>query len=128
MKYLAVIFILFMLTLPTTSIAEDGPLITRAEFCTALADREPADSPESISAGQQTVYFFTEILNGKDKSISHRWYYNDIKIADVALQVGADRWRTWSTKQVWHLTPGALRVQVISYDDQVMAEKEIAIQ
>ena len=128
MKHLVIIIILIMLILPTVSIAEDGPLILRAEFCTKLDDREPADTPESITVGQQTVYFFTEILNGKDKSISHRWYYNDINIADVSLKIGADHWRTWSTKQVWHLTPGALKVQVLDAAGEVLTEKEIAIQ
>ena len=127
MKHL-ILIILFMLILPTVSIAEDGQLITRAEFCTELADREPADSPESITAGQQTVYFFTEVLNSKDKSISHRWYYNDIKIADVTLKIGADHWRTWSTKQVWHLTAGRLKVQVLDAAGELLTEKEIAIQ
>ena len=125
MRIVTALFLVLLLSLPTVVIAAD---ITRAEFCTSIVDREPGDAPETIEVGLQTLYFFTEILNGKDSAISHRWFYNNVQIADVGLKVGAERWRTWSTKQVWHLTPGTLKVQVLGSDDQVLIEKEIVIQ
>ena len=128
MKHLILCLLITTLALPFTAFAENELQITRAEFCTSLDGREPGDSPEAISAGQQTVYFFTEILNGNGQAIAHRWYYNDFQIANVALFVGADRWRTWSTKQVWHLTPGTLKVEVVDFDENVLVEKEIVIQ
>ncbi len=125
MRIISALFLVLLISLPTVCLATD---ITRAEFCTSIVDREPGDAPESIEVGLQTLYFFTEILNGKDSDVSHRWFYNNVQIADVGLKIGADRWRTWSTKQVWHLAPGTLKVQVVGSDDQVLIEKEIAIQ
>jgi len=122
------LFIAFLiLTLPTISSAA-VPEITRTQFCTQIIDHEPGDSPASINIGLQTLYFFTEILNGESESISHRWFYNDVQIADVVLKIGADRWRTWSTKQVWHLPPGTLKVQVLDATGTVLIEEGILIE
>jgi len=128
MRIISAIIFALLVTLPVVSLSAGNPEITRAEFCTSIVDRNPGDTPESINVGLNTLYFFTEVLNGQDSSISHRWFYNDIQIADVVLKIGADHWRTWSTKQVWHLTPGTLKVQIVSSDEQILAEKEINIQ
>ena len=128
MRILIMIFILSICMSPAALHAESDLQISRAVFCTSLDDREPGETPETIKAGQQTVYFYTEIINGKGQAVDHRWFYNDFQIADVALYVGADRWRTWSNKQVWHLTPGTLKVQVYDLDEKLLVEKEIQIQ
>ena len=128
MRIISTILFVILLSLPVTSLASENPEIARAQFCTSIVDRDPGDAPESVNVGLNTLYFFTEIVNGKDSSLSHRWFYNDVQIADVVLKVGADHWRTWSTKQVWHLTPGIIKVQVIGADNQVLVEKEISIQ
>ncbi len=128
MRTVSALIFVALVALTGSSSAAEAPDIARAQFCTAIVDREPGDAPESITAGLQTLYFFTEILNGKDSTVSHKWFYNDVPIADVSLQVGADRWRTWSTKQVWHLAPGTLKVQVIGPEEQILSEKEIPLQ
>lgn len=129
-KGLSLLFAL-LLTLPCTAFSqevEEGLMVARAQFTTGITDREPADTPEMFETGVQTAHFFTEILAGEGSTISHRWYYNDVQIADVTLKIGSDRWRTWSTKQIWHLTPGTLKVEVVTPGDQVLMEKEILIQ
>jgi hypothetical protein len=128
MRFIFTITLILLFTLPGMTIAAETPEISRAAFCTSIVDREPGDAPESINTGLQSLYFFNEILNGKDSIVSHRWFYNDIQIADVSLNIGADRWRTWSTKQVWHLTAGTLKVQVVSSGGDILVEKEITIQ
>lgn len=126
-KLIALLFAVFILV-PVMTYAEGSPEVSRAQFCTGIADHEPVDNPESIEVGLQTLYFFNEILNGADQTIHHRWYYNDVRIADVPLKIGADRWRTWSTKQVWHLAPGTIKVEILDAAENVLAEKEIALQ
>lgn len=128
MNRLILLLLILFLSLPFASTADAAPQVTKAEFCTIITDREPGDSPKTITVGQKTIYFFTELLDGSNQTISHRWYYNGIQIADVALKIDGDRWRTWSAKQVWHLTPGSLRVEVVDAAGLVLAEKEIMIQ
>ncbi len=128
MKQLIVLLAALLIALPCTAIAEEGPQVSRAQFCTAIADHEPVDAPETVEVGLQTLYFFNEIVNGSGQTVTHRWYYNDVQIADVALNIGADRWRTWSTKQVWHLAPGTLKVEILDSTGALLAEREIALQ
>ncbi|PLX78929.1 MAG: hypothetical protein C0615_03115 [Desulfuromonas sp.] len=116
------------LLLPTAVFAADSPEIMRCGFCTSIEEREPVDTPETIEQGQQTAYFFTEVANGSGQSLTHKWYFNDVPIAEIPLKVGTDRWRTWSTKQVWHLTPGTIKVQVSDTGGKILAEETITIQ
>ena len=127
MKYLIMAAIFLALVVPTTVIAGNDIDVTRAVFCTSLIDREPANDMESVPYGEKTVYFFTEIANANATAVTHLWTYNDIEIARVKLNVGSDQWRTWSSKQVWHLTPGKIKVQVLDADDLILAEKILTI-
>lgn len=127
MKSLVFIVLAFMLVLPSISFAESDIEISRTVFSTSLNDREPANDLTRVDVGEQTVYFFTEILNANASSVTHLWTYNDIEIARVQLKIGSDQWRTWSSKQVWHLTPGEVRVQVLDADNLILAEKVLTI-
>lgn len=128
MKKLVLFTLSMLLCLPAFATTTTDTEVTRSLFCNAIAEREPADAPESISVGQQTLYFFTEVLNAKDQALTHRWSYNGIEIASVPLKIGADRWRTWSTKQIWHLTAGTVKVEVVDSSGAILSEKEITLQ
>ena len=127
MKYLFMSLILIALIVPSVSVAANDIEISRSVFCTSLVDREPANDLESVPYGEKTVYFFTEIMNANATAVTHLWTYNDIEIARVKLNVGSDNWRTWSSKQIWHLTSGQLKVQVLDADDLILAEKILTI-
>lgn len=107
--------------------AAGAPEVKRAVLCTAIADREPANAVEAINVGEQVVFFFNEVTNGAGSNITHRWLYNDIEMASVPLKIGSDQWRTWSSKQVWHLLPGILKVQVLDESGHVLNEQTVTI-
>ena len=127
MKYLIMLTLVLVLTVPSAAIAANDIDISRAVFATSLNDREPANNLESVIYGEKVVYFFTEIINANATNVTHLWTYNDIEIARVKLSVGSDNWRTWSSKQIWHLTPGNIKVQVLDADDLILAEKVLTI-
>ena len=127
MKYLIMLTLVLALILPSAAVAANDIDISRAVFTTSLIEREPADDLESVPYGEKMVYFFTEILNANATNVTHLWTYNDIEIARVKLSVGSDNWRTWSSKQIWHLTPGNIKVQVLDADDLILAEKVLTI-
>ena len=127
MKYLIMATLVLALIVPSAVFAANEVDIDRAVFCTSLDDREPANELESVPYGEKNVYFFTKILNANATVVTHLWTYNDIEIARVQLNVGSDQWRTWSSKQIWHLTPGELKVQVLDADNLILAEKILTI-
>ena len=127
MKYLIMLTLVLALILPSAAVAANDIDISRAVFTTSLIEREPANDLESVPYGEKMVYFFTEILNANATNVTHLWTYNDIEIARVKLSVGSDNWRTWSSKQIWHLTPGNIKVQVLDADDLILAEKVLTI-
>jgi hypothetical protein len=49
------------------------------------------------------VYFFTELKGMAGQTVTHRWEHNGKVMAEVPLEVGSDRWRTFSSKT---LDPG----------------------
>jgi hypothetical protein len=127
MKYLVSTLLVLALIVPAMTFAADDTVISRAIFSTSLEEREPANNLETVPYGEKTIFFFTEILNANATSLTHLWTYNDIEIARVKLNIGSDKWRTWSSKQIWHLTPGELKVQVLDAENMILAEKTLTI-
>ncbi len=127
MKRIILSLMILALVTPLAALAAGTPEVTRAVLCTAIVDREPVGAVETITTGEQTVFFFNEITNGAGSTISHRWLYNGTEMASVPLKIGADRWRTWSSKQVWHLLPGELKVQALDETGVVLAEQVLTI-
>jgi|GEM_PF-2467167 len=107
--------------------ADEHPEVLRAVFCSAVSDREPVDQLNSITPAQGTVYFFTEVADVPGDTLTHRWLHDGWTIAEVPLTVGASRWRTWSSKQIWHLGSGRLTVQVVNGDGEVLLESSIPV-
>lgn len=127
MKQLVLVLIALTMLVPVPVIAAGDASISRAVFTTSLNDREPANDLQTVPYGEKTVYFFTEVLNASGSSVTHLWTYNDIEIARIKLNIGSDQWRTWSSKQIWHLTPGEIKVQVLDPDNMILAEKTLTI-
>jgi len=127
MKRLILYLVVLSLLTPLAAFAVGTPEVNRAVLCTAIADREPVNAVTNIVAGEQSIFFFNEIINAAGSTLTHRWLYNDVEIASVPLKVDADRWRTWSSKQVWHLLPGVLKVQTVDESGTVLAEQSLTI-
>jgi cytoskeletal protein RodZ len=90
-------------TKPAAAKADASGHIARATFTSAIVEREPADTLESLTTAFDRVYFFTEIVDMQGKQITHQWIYEDKVVAEVPFQVGGPRWRVYSSKR---LAPG----------------------
>jgi hypothetical protein len=102
--------------------------VTDMKFCTDVQDREPlgVDTVFPDTVGQ--VYCFTVIEGAKDTtSIMHIWYHNDEKKAEVPLNVGSVRWRTWSSKRIMEEWVGKWRVEVV-FQDSILRTEEFYIE
>lgn len=127
MKNLILTLLILALIVPATAIAAAEKGVSRALFTTSLDEREPANDLDSVPYGEKSIYFFSEILNGNATTVTHLWTYNDIEIARIKLNIGSDQWRTWSSKQIWHLAPGEIKVQILDPDNMILAEKILTI-
>jgi len=94
--------------------------VSRAAVTTSIMDREPVDSVDTLSNDQNEVFFFTEILNLTGGTITHRWEYNGDIMAEVLLEIGGPRWRTYSTKRLFEGWLGEWKVSVVDESGEVL--------
>ena len=94
--------ILITIAMLLTSQAWAGE-VSRAQFTTAIQEREPVDMIDTLSTDQTQVSYFTELNDLTGKNITHQWVYNDKVMFEKIFLVGGARWRVWSSKT---LLPG----------------------
>jgi hypothetical protein len=102
--------------------AETAPLeaagpenVARATITTSIVEREPGEALDVISNDQTDVFYFTEIQNLTGRTVTHRWEYGGNVMAEVELDIGSPRWRTYSSKK---MHPGWLGVWTVSVLDE----------
>ena len=101
--------------------------VARSAFTTAIADREPVDTLQTIEAQEQTIYFFTELLDMQEQTATHRWEYNGEVMAEVTFEVKGPRWRVWSSKNLQPEWLGEWKVSVINGANDVISETTLNI-
>lgn len=87
--------------------------VSRAVFTTGIADREPVDSVTSLGNNVTQIYFFTELKDLAGQTVTHRWEFNDKAMAEIKFEVGAARWRVFSSKTLDPLWLGTWKVSVV---------------
>jgi hypothetical protein len=96
--------------------------VERSQLTSSIENREPIDNLEGFVQGKNNemkrVYFFTQITGLKNKQIIHRWLYAGEEKAAVTLNIGGDRWRTYSSKRLPRYWQGKWQVQV--WQDDLM--------
>ena len=90
-----------------------GGTVARATFTHDVADREPVDSVDTLSADDSKVYYFTELRDMAGQTVTHRWEYNGKVMAEVPFNVNGDRWRVYSSKNLDGSWLGEWKVSVI---------------
>lgn len=73
--------------------AECRLALPRAGFADAISEREPVG--DGSAPGEQ-LWFFTEVMDGGGETLYHQWYRNGEEDVRIRLEIGGDRWRTWS--------------------------------
>lgn len=111
------------LDIPATNTppAENTNLV-RALITSAIENREPVDEIMSINKHQGRVYFFTEFSDMKGKQITHRWEYKGEIIANVNFNIGSNRWRCYSSKNILPEWTGIWTVYVVDDEGKTLKE------
>jgi len=97
----------------TQSQAKPTGTVTRAQFTSAVQDREPVDKVSSLPNDQNRVYFFSEIKDAANQKITHRWEHNGKVVSEVGFDVGGNRWRVFSNKTLDPSQTGEWKVSVV---------------
>jgi hypothetical protein len=74
--------------------------VARAQFTTAVVDREPVDQVMELDAQADRIYFFTDLRNLQGRTITHRWEFEGKILSEVHFKVGGPRWRVYSAKSL----------------------------
>jgi len=96
--------------------------VARSAFTSDIEDREPVSELTSISNTVNNVYFFTEMLGLNGHMITHRWEYNRKIMAEVSFNIGGDRWRIWSSKNILPDWTGTWKVSVLDEGGNVIEQ------
>ena len=104
--------------------AQPGSVV-RAQFTTAVEAREPVDEISALDTNTSRVAFFTELEGMAGRTITHRWEHNGAVMAEVPFEIGADRWRTHSTKALLPGWVGEWTVSVVDEDNHELARSKM---
>jgi len=88
--------------------------VARAQFTTAIVEREPVDNVVVLGADQDQVYFFSDLRNLMGQKVVHRWEYGGRIEAEVEFEVTSNRWRAYSRKMLDSTKYGVWTVVVVS--------------
>jgi hypothetical protein len=94
--------------------APQGPRIAEAAVCRAVEDRAPVDAGDTFAADTERLFCFTDVRGAEGETIVHVWIHEGTTRARVELEIGADRWRTWSSKRLLPSWTGAWEVKVMT--------------
>jgi len=106
---------------PNAEVAAAGH-VTRSVFTSGVEDREPTDSISRLGNDARRIVYFTEIRGMAGKTIIHRWKFDGQVKGEVAFDVGADRWRVHSSKQLDPSWLGVWTVTVVDVDGNTLSE------
>jgi hypothetical protein len=98
---------------PTPSQDASGATVLRAVLTTAVEEREPIDQIETLTNDNGQIVFFTELGDAEGQTITHRWEFQGEVIAEVSLDIGSARWRTYSSKRLDPAWLGEWKVSVV---------------
>jgi hypothetical protein len=87
--------------------------VARAQFTSAIQDREPVDKVSNLLNDMTRVYFFSEIKDAADQKITHRWEHDGKVMSETSFDIGSNRWRVFSSKNLDPSWIGEWKVSVV---------------
>ncbi|WP_077338802.1 DUF2914 domain-containing protein [Pseudocolwellia agarivorans] len=95
--------------------------VYRAQLTSNILSREPSDNIQHLSLQKQNkLYFFTEIHGKNNQKIYHRWIFKKKRLAEIALNIKNDQWRTYSSKNFDETMVGQWEVQVVDQNNNIL--------
>jgi hypothetical protein len=98
---------------PPRAAAVPAAQVARAQFTTQVQNNEPTDNVTVLTNDQTRVLFYTELRELAGQTVTHRWEYQGKVVSEVPLEVGAARWRTYSSKTLGPSQTGDWKASVV---------------
>lgn len=103
--------------------------VVEAALAAGVENRQPVGAATVFSANVGRVYAYTRLAGAAaEGAVTHVWYYAGEVKAQVKLTVGADDWRTWSSKTILPQWTGEWLVEVQGADGRVLASLSFRIE
>jgi len=90
--------------------------VSRAQFTSAVLDREPVDEVTSIDSNTSNIFFFTEFRNFEGTG--------EVKF-ELAFKIRGSRWRVYSQKTLPAEWLGDWKVETVTEDGTVLDTHEL---
>lgn len=97
--------------------------VARAQFTTGIEAREPVDRLETVIPARNRplpLYYFTEIRDMKGETVTHLWKYKGAIVSKKSFEIGGNRWRVYSRKDLTPDMTGRWQVFVITSSGQTI--------
>lgn len=115
-------------TLTFCACAQAGE-VSRAVFATAIDNREPVATVESLdSSTTRSITFFTELNDLSGQTVTHQWTHNDKVMFEKSFEVKAQRWRVWTSKTLIPNWSGTWTVNVLDAEQTLLASRSFEYQ
>lgn len=110
-----------LFALPSTA----GEVEVRGLYTSGVADREPVDRLQTLPRDGGRVYYYTELRGLDGQTVIHRWEYAGGVVSEIPFQVGAERWRVWSSKELRPGATGAWTVTVVDGSGKELSRETV---
>lgn len=107
------------------------PSVKRFLLARSVSNREPEGELNEIrftADGSATVWAYSEVIDKKGSRLKYVWLHGGNQIATVPVDVGSNRWRSFSNKLFNQSMSGAWRVELQDGQGRLMASADFFLE
>jgi hypothetical protein len=114
---------------PETAQMAGDMAISEIAVCEEVQERVPVGEADAFPSEIGQLWCFTRVQNAEAPTqIFHRWYVGDNLVDEIAINVGSEHWRCWSTKTILPNWTGDCRVEILTEEGDVIMTKEFVLE
>ena len=103
--------------------------VSEMVIATGVANREPVEAGTVFTTDIERLYCHSRTGSIAPATITHVWYRDGERVAEIPLQVGAaSSWRTWSSKAMFPAVPASWRVEIVAEDGTLLAQTDFKVE
>jgi hypothetical protein len=107
------------------------PSVKRFLLAKSVSNREPKGELNEISFtadGSAAVWVYSELIDRKGSRLKYVWLHGGKRIVTVPVNVGGNRWRSYSSKVINQSMRGAWRVELQDGKGRLMASADFFVE
>jgi hypothetical protein len=111
-----------LLRSPNVSIA--SPWVKRFLLAKDVVGNEPQGDIDDVALtdnGYAEVSSFSEVIDQKGETLQYRWLHEGREVLRIRVAVGANRWRSHSTKRIYAQMKGSWRAELRNSAGELLA-------